>query len=631
MTGVRTATAAMFLSTLAVAHGAAAPPRVLADMSLEELADIEITSVSRHPESLSDAAASIYVITNEDIRRSGASTLPEALRLAPNLQVARVNGGQYAITARGFNNAIGNKLLVLIDGRSVYASYFSGVQWDQQDVMLEDVDRIEVISGPGGTLWGTNAVNGVINVVTRSSAQTQDGLVVIGGGNREANAAFRYGGVLASGGHFRVYAKSSTTQNTTTAAGATVLDGWQHTQAGFRADWAHPGGGFMLQGNVYSAQSDDRLALGPIVLGPVDVSGANLLGQWTHQYANGSDVRVQAYYDHSERIDAAIYSPKEDVLDLQFEHGISIGPHRLMWGGGYRVSHDDMTPGFFFGFVPASRTLNWSNVFAQSEIKLTGNTGLTLGARLERNPFTGTEVLPSARWSWKVSNDGLLWAAASRAVRAPSRLDVDLRLPANPPFLIAGGPDFVSEVANVYELGYRAQPLPHLSFSVTAFHQDWNRLRSGQVPPNAEVQNMIDGKTSGVEAWATWQAASNWRLMGGATTLRKDLRLQAASTDPVGVKNLGNDPNYQWTLRSAFNLSDSRQFDVSVRRVAALPDPVVPAYTAVDLRYGWRLSKQLELSIAVRDLLDAAHAEFGNAPDRSEIGRSALVQVRWSP
>ena len=300
------------------------------------------------------------------------------------------------------------------------------------------------------------------------------------------------------------------------------------------------------------------------------------------------------------------------------------------WGGGYRRAHDDIQPGFFFGFIPASSTLSWTNLFAQDEIKLGEKLNLTLGARLEHNDFTGTEVLPSARLAWKLSNDGLLWAAVSRAVRAPSLLDRDIVLPPNPPFLIAGGPDFVSEVANVYELGYRAQPSRELSFSVTGFYQDWDKLRSGQPPPNAQVQNMLYGSTSGIEAWATWQPARQWRLTGGVTTLHKDLRLRPGSTDPVGASNLGNDPDYQWMLRSAFNLSDRQQFDVMVRRVSALPDPAVPAYTAIDLRYGWHINAQLDMSLVVRNLLDVAHPEFNAAPDRSQIGRSAFVQLEWS-
>lgn len=626
MTGIRTVTVAGLLLMLPAAHAAT----VLADLSLEELANIEITSVSRRPEPLSGTPASVYVITADDIRLSGATTLPEALRLAPNLQVAQLDARQYAISARGFNNAIGNKLLVLIDGRTVYAPFFSGVLWDQQDVMLEDVERIEVISGPAPAVWGTNAVNGVINVVTRSAAQTQGGLVVAGGGNLESGAAFRYGTALGAGGHVRIYAKASQFENTKTAAGVAVPDGRERVQAGFRADWAAGSDDYMLQGNAYRGRSDDRGAFGPISLGRLEVSGANLLGLWTRRLADGSDIRVQGYYDRVKREDAVLYRPEESILDLEFQHGFTRGAHRILWGGGHRRSRDTIQPGLFFGFIPERRALSWTSLFAQDVIALGDRTDLTVGARVEHNRYTGAEVLPSVRWAWKLSDERLLWAAASRAVRAPARLDRDIVLPPTPPFIIAGGPGFVSEVAHAYDLGYRAQPSPNLSYSVTAFYQDWDRLRSGQTPPDAHVQNMIHGHTSGIEAWATWQPARRWRLAGGVTTLDKDLRLKPGSTDPVGPSNLGDDPNYQWMLRSTSNLDDRQAVDVTVRRVAALPTAQVPAYTAVDLHYGLRLSQGLDLSVRLRNLLDAAHPEFGAAPGRGEIGRSAFVQLRWS-
>jgi iron complex outermembrane receptor protein len=505
------------------------------------------------------------------------------------------------------------------------------VLWDPHDVMLQDVERIEVISGPGGTLWGTNAVNGVINVVTRSSAQTQGTLVVVNGGNLDAGASFRHGGTLGADGRFRIHAKSSRQESTENAAGLSKPDGWTRTQAGFRADWTGPNGGFMLQGGAMQGKTEHRGFFGPFELRPIETHDAHLLGRWTRRHADGSDTRVQAYLDHSRRDDALLYQPQEDIVDLEFQHGLAArGAHRLLVGGGYRRAHDDIRPGVFFGFVPESRTLSWTNFFAQDEITLSERASLSLGMRLEHNSFTGTEVLPSARWSWQLSEDRLLWAAVSRAVRAPARLDRDIVLPPQPPFIIAGGPDFVSEVAKVYELGYRAQPSSALSFSVTAFYQDWDRLRSGQLPPNAQVQNMIRGHTSGLEGWASWQPAPRWRLSGGVTTLHKNLRVAPGSTDPTGPSALGNDPDYQWTLRSSFDLPRRQEFDIMVRRIDDLPEPDVPAYTAVDLRYGWRVNERVALSVAVRNLLDAAHPEFDAAADRSEIARSMLVQLRWS-
>ena len=603
----------------------------LADLSLEDLANLEITSVSRRAERLADAPASVYVITAADIRRSGATSLPEALRLAPTLQVARIDASQYAISARGFNNSIGNKLLVMIDGRTVYTPLFSGVFWDQQDVMLEDVERIEVISGPGATLWGANAVNGVINVITRAARDTQGGLVSAGVGNHEDGAAARYGGALGENGHYRVYAKASQLQNTKTAAGAAVADGRDFGQVGFRADWRAGRDGFTLQGDGYQGRSESRAPfLGVLPIGRIETSGMNLLGRWTRSLDGGGDFQVQAYFDRTEHQDPLLYRPRSDVVDLQFQHGIPLASQKLLWGAGYRRAHDDIQNGVFFGFVPRSRGLDWANVFFQDEIRLAPSVDLTLGVKFESNDYSGVETLPSVRFGWKASERSLVWAAASRAVRAPARLDHDIRSPGNPPFvIIRGGDTFDSEVANVLELGYRAQPARALSYSATAFVHQWDRLRSGQPAP-AVVQNRMEGDTYGFEGWASWQALPSWRLSVGGMSLRKHLRVEEGSTDPVGPSALGNDPEFQWTLRSAFNVTANQDFDVAVRRVGALPTPSVPQYTALDLRYAWRAQRDLELSATLTNAADPEHPEFNAAPGRSEIPRALYLQARWA-
>lgn len=616
--------------SLSTAHAQSSQGSALAELSLEELGNIEITSASRRPELLGDASASIFVITSDSIRRSGANTLPEALRLAPNLQVARLDASQYAISARGFNNAIGNKLLVLIDGRTVYTPFFSGVFWDQQDVMLEDVDRIEVISGAGGTLWGANAVNGVINVITKPSASTQGGLVSLGAGNQGTDASFRYGGRFDGGGSFRVYAKSEEVQNTKTSTQAPGKDGRSRTQLGFRADWLDSQGGVTLQGDAYTGRTDNRGLLGAIDLGRLEASGGNLLGRLTRKLGGGQDLRVQAYYDYTDRKDALLYQPRQRILDVEFQHGIPMEGHQLLWGGGYRQARDTILPGVIFGFTPNETSMHWANVFVQDEIKLTDRFNLTLGAKLESNGYTGTEFLPGARFEWKPSPDQLWWGSASRAVRAPARLDRDIRLPPKPPFFIAGGSEFQSEVAKVLELGYRAQLSGALSYSVTAFHHDWDKLRSGQKPMNAQVQNMIAGTTWGVEAWGEWQVVRNARLGAGLSLLRKHLAVKPGSTDPEGPRALGNDPSHQWMLRAGVNLPHQQELDVIVRRVGALPDPAVPAYTAVDLHYGWKVRTGVDLSVAVQNLFDRSHPEFNAANGRQEIPRSIALRIRWS-
>ena len=625
-------TAALMASVIPLMAGAqdhgASDQRDLRDLSLEELSHIEVTSVLRRAEPLSEAAASIYVITAEAIRRSGVDSLPEALRLAPTLQVARTGAGQYAISARGFNNAIGNKLLVLIDGRTVYTPFFSGVFWDQQDVMLEDVARIEVITGPGATLWGANAVNGVINVITRAAAQTQGALLVAGAGNQEQSAAVRYGGAFGADGHFRLYAKTRRAFHTETASGTPIPDAWNQKQLGFRSDW--DGGKadrFTLQGDAYQDDSQSRG-----VLGQVRAEGANLLGRWDRQAADGSSLRVQAYLDHSRRSDLLLYQPKVDLADVEFQQGLPLGDkHQFLWGGGYRRARIVVRPGLFFGWDPDDQTLGWLNVFAQDEYALAQDLTLIAGAKMERNDFTGWEFLPSLRLAWKLRENSLLWAAVSRAVRAPAPLDRNVRLPPTPPYIIAGGPDFRSEVADVAELGWRVQPSTGTSFSSTIFWQHWNGLRSGQTPPNALVQNMIDGRTYGLEALGEWQALPFWRLSAGLTLLHKDLHLEPGSTDPQGPSNLGNDPAHQWRLESSFDLPHRQELNLSLRRVAALPQPAVPAYYALDLRYGWRVRPGLELSLTGTNLLDRGHPEWDAAPGRSEFRRAMFLQLRWEP
>jgi iron complex outermembrane receptor protein len=604
--------------------------RDIAELSLEELAGLEVTSVSRRGEPLGAAPASIYVITADAIRRAGATSLPEALRLAPNLQVARLDATQYAISARGFNNAIGNKLLVLIDGRTVYTPFFSGVFWDQQDVLLDDVERIEVISGPGATLWGANAVNGVINILTRSSADTVGTLVVGGIGNRERGLALRHGVALGDSGHLRVYGKTARLKATETAAGSPVADANERHQAGLRADWAGGADSVTLQGDAYRTRAQHRGVLLGTELTPVSSSGANLLGRWTRRLAGDGELRVQAYLDHMEREDALLYRPRVDLADLELQHAFSEGGHKLVWGAGYRRARDELKPGLFFGFVPERRTLNWGNLFVQDELALGDTLNLTLGLKLEHNDFTGVETLPNLRLAWRPEPHQLVWAAASRAVRAPARLDRDIRLPPTPPYIIAGGPDFVSEVANVLELGWRGQFSAGWSASATAYLSDWKRLRSGQTPPDAQVQNMIDGQTYGLEAWASWQVLPLWRMSAGVTTLHKDLQLRAGSTDPVGPANLGDDPSFQWSLRSACTVAEGQELELALRRVARLPQAGVPAYTALDARYGWRITRDVELSLTGQNLLDPGHAEFGAAPGRSEFERSIGVWLRWS-
>jgi iron complex outermembrane recepter protein len=598
----------------------------LADLSLEQLANIEVTSVSRRAERLSDAAASIYVITNDDIRRSGVTSLPEALRLAPNLQVARTSASGYAISARGFNNAIGNKLLVLIDGRTVYTPLFSGVFWDAQDVMLEDIDRIEVISGPGGTLWGANAVNGVINVITRKAQATQGTLAAAGGGNLEAGGSVRHGGKFGADGHYRVYGKYFDRDNTKRANGTAVADGWDKGQLGFRADWSSGANrGFTLQGDLYDGKEEQAPT------GKINISGGNVIARWNERLAGGSDLRVQFYYDRTKR-DQATFGETLDILDVEMQQGLpAVGAHRILWGGGYRSAKDSVRNSAGLAFLPADKDLAWANAFVQDEIRLADGLELTLGIKLESNDYTGWETLPSVRLAWKAAPNRLVWGALSRAVRAPARLDRELFLPANPPFLLAGGPNFESEIANVAEIGYRAQASSTLSYSVTAFYHDFDKLRSLEPLPGGGfvIANGVEGTTRGIEGWGAWQATKSWRFSAGGMYLDKDLKSRPGSLDPTGPAAQGNDPEYQWQLRSSLNLTDRHEFDVIVRNVGSLPNPAVPAYVAVDAWLGWRVSRSVELSLTLQNIFDSEHPEFGAPATRSVFERGAFLKLLW--
>ena len=580
--------------------------RPLVDLSLEELTRIVVSSVSRRDEPLASAPSSIYVIGADDIRRSGATSIAEALRLAPNLQVARTGAEGYAITARGFNNPLANKLLVLIDGRTVYTPLFSGVFWEVQDTMIEDIERIEVISGPGGTLWGANAVNGVVNVITKSAAHTQGSLGTAGAGSDESLLALRHGGEF-DGGHYRIYAKGLRRENASRLDGTSLRDGSDRLQAGFRTDWTSRGDDYTVQGDLYGIQSEQ----------PQTLEGANLLARWQR-----GDLRVQAYYDRTRR-----RAQELDTLDLEAAHAIRLGSHRILWGGGTRQHRDRIDNASLAGIalLPADRRLTVSHVFVHDEIALREYLAATLGLKLERNSYTGWEPLPSARLGWNATRSDFLWAAWSRAVRTPARIDRELFLPGTPPFLLAGGPQFESEVSYVYELGYRAQPASSLSFSATAFYHDHQDLRS--IAPGAAgatVENDREGHTKGIEMWGAWRATGRLRLSAGYTHLDTRLRVRPGEVDLQPVADIRSDPDEWWNFRAALDLGESWELDLMVRHYGALANRDVPAYTASDVRLGWRYSRRVELSLLLLNLFDEGHMEWNPA---AEMRRSVFMKA----
>ncbi len=615
-------------------------PADIADMSIEELANIKIHSVSKKPESLAAAAASVFVITADDIRRSGLTSVPEVLRLAPNLQVAKTSNGGYAITARGLNgsnNSAPNKLQVLIDGRSVYTPLFSGVFWDIQDMMLEDVQRIEVISGPGGTMWGVNAVNGVINITTRSAGDTHGSLGVVAVGERGVDAGFRQGGAFGNAGHWRVYGKYRDERATETAAGSAVDDARHHAQLGFRTDWARGSHQLSVHGAAYRGKAGQpapgAVQTGvPFALGAVTTSGANLTGRWATTLDGGASVSLQAYVDHTRRTVPPAFGESLDIADLEFQHSLApIGGHSIVWGANYRYTWDEVDNSAYIAFLPAKTNQKWASLFAQDEIVLQPDLRLVAGARIERNPYTGTEFLPTMRLAWTLAPAHTVWTSASRTVRAPSRLDADAFIPGAPPFVLRGGPRIRSEVATVLELGYRGQPLPNLSYSITAFHNDYDHLRTQEFDVAGgfiTFGNLMEGKSHGVEMWGSYQATSAWRLSAGLIALHERMTLKPGSNDAAGPGTTGKDPSHTAQLRSTFNLAEDKDLDVVLRKVGALSNPGVPGYTAIDARFGWRLRKGLELSLFGQNL-NGGHGEYGDVVTRTEVGRSLGARLVW--
>lgn len=599
------------------------PAGGLTDLSLEQLSDLQVTSVSRSAQSVGEAPAAIFVITSDDIVRAGLRSIPGALRLAPNLQVARLDSAAYGITARGFNQSSGtaNKMLVLMDGRAVYTPLFSGVFWDEQNALMEDLDRIEVISGPGGTLWGSNAVNGVINIVSRDAHETTGVLASAGLSDTSQALGLRYGARFGDSGAFRIYGLGL-------RRAVNEPNEWRNIQGGFRADWGDAQDTLTLQGDIYGGEAD-RLAGQE---SGTSISGANLLGRWSRRFSDDSDVQVQTYIDRTRRRISSGISADVEAAAIDAQYNISPVPaHDIVLGAGARVTSDIFTPGPGTSFLdPAKKTLHTYNAFAQDTLALSPTLSLIAGLKLEDNSYTGLEYMPSARLAWRADANVLVWGAISRAVRTPSRVDTELVNSG----VLSGGPDFMSETLVAYELGYRAQPSARFWYSVSTYFNVYDDLRTLEATGPAvfplAIRNGMHGETYGLEAWGSYALTNWWRLNGGVALLRKELKLDAGSADIAGVGFAGNDPGAQVTLRSLMDLGQRTQFDLSMRYVDELPSPHVPSYVAVDARIGYRLTDQLELSITGYNLSDEEHVEFINPslPARAS-SRSYFISARW--
>ena len=607
----------------------------LSKLSLEQLANLEVTSVTKAPQPLQQAPAAIYVITHDDIARSGVTSIAEALRLAPNLSITQLTASNYSSAARGLggnprDQSFSNKMLMLIDGRSVYSPLFSGIYLDAQDVMLEDVDRIEVISGPGATLWGANATNGVINVITRPAYLTDGTLVSAGAGNMEQDLAVRYGGKIDDETAFRLYGKAFQRAALQEPDHSSAHDNWYRVQGGFRMDRSRADDTLTVQGDIYRALEN---AGGQ---GSGMLSGANLLARWQRRSAL-SDIQLQGYFDQTESF--APFGGIAFVLhtwDVELQQAISIGhAQKLVWGAGERLYSYSINNTPAFGFAPASRNLTLSNLFAQDIIALRPTVKLTLGIKLEDDPYAGWQFLPDIRIAWELDPANELWVSAARAVRSPTPFDVDVEERLGTTLYLRGDRSFKPERMRAYAIGYRGAPFSTVSLFASFFYNGYVDLRSVEpASPTAFLPlrwgNGIEGNTYGFEAWAHWQVLPWWRLSPGLRTVHEDLRFEPGASTLLGLFQAGDDPASQLLLTSSMDLGPHLTLDTTLRHVSALPNPALPAYTQMNARLGWHVRKSLELALAGLNLLHSRHLEFP-APYGEEIPRSAMLQLRWRP
>ncbi|HLX12987.1 MAG TPA: TonB-dependent receptor [Bacteroidota bacterium] len=626
-------------------------PIALKSLSLEDLMNIEVTSVSKHPEKLLDAASAIQVITNDDIRRSGASNIPQALQLADNLDIAQGTSASWNIGARGFNASVGNKLLVLIDGRSVYTPLFSGVIWNMQDVALFDLDRIEVISGPGGTLWGANAVNGVINITSKNAKETQ-GWYMEGGAGTVLNnfEALRYGGSLSSNTYFRVYGKYFDQNPAVFDNGTGASDSWYRGEGGFRLDAAaSTASRFTLQGDIYTGKTNTTDST------QGDAGGGNVIGRWTYSVSDVNELTLQTYYDRTHliapfpgslNVPGGSLGDNLDTYDIDFQDRVHIGEmNQIVWGVESRFTHDVVSDAPVVAFIPNVLNQKLFSVFAQDEIKPTEKLSITLGSKLEHNDYTGYEFEPNARMQYTLADRQMVWAAVSRAVRSPSRYDRDLYQP-DPaysfPYHLIGNTTFISETVITYELGYRAAFGQNVSGSVSTFYNNYDHLRSLDyeiIPPatlNVFFQNALQARTRGVEFSGDYQATDDWRLHCGIDLFAEEVHVIPNNIDLNKGLNETADPTKQLFLRSSLNLPRDIETDLSLRGVGDIQvnqgstPATVPGYFELDGRVGWHAMPKLELSVTGQNLLHNHHVEYGYpGSTREEIQRSVFGKIAW--
>ena len=640
----------------------------LTAMSLEELLGVRVTSVARQEQDIYQAPAAVFVISGEDLRRSGVTSIPEALRMVPGVEVARVNSSVWAVSARGFNGRFANKLLVLLDGRSLYNPIFSGVYWDVQNTQLADVDRIEVIRGPGAALWGANAVNGVINIITKSARETQGTLVTAVAGDEErGNLGLRQGVQLAPTAWLRLSALGFERDASAESGGNRGSDDWRLAQGGFRLDWDRSlADTLTVQGDLYRGDLGETFHV-PTLVPPYQetlgadtrVTGGNLLGRWRRVVSPSADWAVQVYFDRALNKDVVAGQARSTWdLDLQQRFSPAAG-HNFLWGGGYRHSSDRTSNGLVTRFSPASRRLDLYRLFAQDEWTLVEDRlKLTAGVQFERNEHTGFEAQPTLRLLFTPAPRQSLWLAVSRAVRTPSRAEDDVQInqgvipPATPgdlPVLVAlvGNRRVKSEKLTACELGWRDQVTPRLSADLSTFYNRYRDLvtveygtpylAADPLPAHLvqplDAANTLDATGYGVELALDWQVLANWQLKGSYSYLRLLFDRHPGSNNTLFRDLADANPSHQVSLRSQLDLGDSVEFDLWGRYVSSLPAPDIPAYLTCDLRLGWHPLAALQLDLVGRNLLDSRHPEFESEyldAAAMEVERSVYARLTWT-
>jgi iron complex outermembrane recepter protein len=629
----------------------------LGEATLEQLLNTKITSVSKKEQTLSQTAAAVYVINQDDIRRSGAANIPDLLRLVPGVEVAQINANRWAISIRGFNSAYSDKVLVLVDGRSVYSGIFSGVIWDQVGMPLEQIERIEVILGPGGSVWGANAVDGVISIVTKSSADTKGGMVSAGGGSSTlANEAVRYGGTVGAKGSYEVFGQYSRTSDFLTPSGLDAGDGWDRKQGGFRSDWnLSPGSSLTVEGDYFLNHGNQAVTSGLFPSGPAPLfdlgffaRGGNVEGQWKHTSSSGSEESVQLYYSSSNRMEQGVHM-LENRLDLEYQDRFHFGRRDdFVVGVGYRRDSGFLSATDWISFVPPSKTDNLVSGFVQDEISLSSTVRLTIGSKLEHNSYTGFEYEPTIRLAWSATSKSTIWLAANRAITQPSQWETSLQAIAGEMpvgnfmalVTLYGNPKLETESLLDYELGYRRKLARKVSVDLASFAGSYRGLigvapalsgptlgPGGQIVEPVVIANAQSALDYGGEISFNWDVLERWQLTAGYALLEQIF-------GPYSGLNLGDnaeDPKHAFQTHSRLNLPGKLELDPWIWWTAALGGSNIPEHTRVNVRVGRRLGESAEISVTGQNLASPRFLEFGNSYGfaGTAVPRSIFAKVTW--